>query len=87
MLITEETIGTAIISILIGVVGTYIALRIKLESRLTSLENNVQLLEPVKQESRLTTMEQKIQFLEPVAKILQDLGSERVEKFFREEKK
>jgi len=87
MLITQEMVGIALIGIIIGIVGTYITLSVKTESRLTSLENKVQLIEPVEQESRITTLEQKVQFLEPVAKILQDLGSDHVDKKFREKKK
>lgn len=48
MLITEEMIGTAVISIIVTSVLGYMAFRVKLESRIKDLEHEIRLLEPIK---------------------------------------
>lgn len=48
MIITEEMIGAAIISIIVTLIFGYIAFRVSLESRIKDLEHEIKLLEPVK---------------------------------------
>ena len=48
MLITEEMIGTAVISIFGTLVAAYIVFRITLESRIKDLEHEIILLEPIR---------------------------------------
>jgi len=48
MLITGEMIGTAAISIIVTLVAGYMAVRVKLESRIKDLEHEIRLLEPIK---------------------------------------
>ena len=48
MLITGEMIGTAAISIFVTLVAGYVAVRVKLESRIKDLEHEIRLLEPIK---------------------------------------
>jgi hypothetical protein len=48
MLITEEMLGTAIISIAVTSLVGYVAFRVTLESRIKDLEHEIRLLEPIK---------------------------------------
>ena len=48
MLITEEMIGTAVISIFGTLVAAYIVFRITLEYRIKDLEHEIILLEPIR---------------------------------------
>jgi len=48
MLINEEMIGTAIISIIVTLFFAYLAFRVTFESRMKNLEHEVELLKPIR---------------------------------------
>ena len=48
MLISAEMIGTAIVSISVTSVFGYIAFRVTLESRMNSLEHEIEILKPIR---------------------------------------
>ncbi|NJD76192.1 MAG: hypothetical protein FIB08_03735 [Candidatus Methanoperedens sp.] len=47
-MISEEMIGTAIISAILGLSGGYFTFRLTTESRIKDLEHEVKLLQPIK---------------------------------------
>ncbi len=47
MLITQEIIGTALISVVVTYTIGYITFRVKLESRIKDMEHKLELLNPV----------------------------------------